>query len=579
MKSFLQFICILVLLIVLAFSMNAQSNKIDKPYLGQNPPGKTPEIFAPGIISLDNRLETYPTFSPDGKEMFFSVVNSAWNIGTIFNSKLVNGNWTQPDTAIFSKNNYINWESFISPDGKKQFFASNRPPSNDMDIWMTELKSGSAWQEPVRLNSPVNSAFADGSACVVSNGNLYFTSRRGGGVGGSMIFRSQFIDNNYPQIENLGGIIKTTTDEAEPFVAPDESYMIFISQNRQGGYGGWDLWICFKNKDNSWSEPVNMGKDINSAKEEYGPRVTPDGKYLFFTRETRGKDMDIYWVSAGIIDSLKSANFIQNSKLYLGQTSPGNEPKIFKLPVIERSFAAERIAISKDGKDVFYQELDGYTELDGKPHTQRLKHISHTDSKWGEPKVLFESLGSPSLSITGDTMFLQKSLKEAYYTIKNKNGWSEPKRFLTNFKITHYLQVTNSGNYYISSFPPNTLGGIDRSRLVINGSDTTTSSLGGVLNSAKHDLDYFIARDESFFIITSEKGLCISFKIKDGIWSSPQNLGEKINFGLAEWGPYVTADYNYLFYTTGTKEDYSDTYIYWVKVDELIENLRKNTNN
>jgi hypothetical protein len=72
---------------------------------------------------------------------------------------------------------------------------------------------------------------------------------------------------------------------------------IFISQTRTGGQGQWDLWICFRRKDGSWTQPMNMGPDITTADDEYGPRVTPDGKFLFFTRETRGKAMDIYWVS------------------------------------------------------------------------------------------------------------------------------------------------------------------------------------------------------------------------------------------------------------------------------------------
>ena len=54
----------------------AQTLLPDSAYLGQNPPGNIPQIFAPGVISLNNRFETYPTFSPDGKEMFFSVVNA-----------------------------------------------------------------------------------------------------------------------------------------------------------------------------------------------------------------------------------------------------------------------------------------------------------------------------------------------------------------------------------------------------------------------------------------------------------------------------------------------------------------------
>jgi Tol biopolymer transport system component len=292
----------------------AQIVPADSLYLGQTPPGNTPQIFAPGLISLDNRFETYPTFSPDGKEMFFSVVNADWTEGKIFHTQERSGKWTKPNTAIFSNNNFINWESFISPDGNKQFFTSNRPPSSNTDIWMIKRTSDTTWTNPVQLSNHVNSITVDGSACVTNNGTLYFKSLRGGGFGKSILFRSKFIDSAYSQVENLGNIIKTGPGESEPFMAPDESYLIFISETRPGGSGGWDLWICFRNKDGSWTAPVNMGKDVNTIDDEYGPRVTHDGKYLFFTRENRGKTMDIYWVSVNIIDSLKPTDILDSTK-------------------------------------------------------------------------------------------------------------------------------------------------------------------------------------------------------------------------------------------------------------------------
>jgi Tol biopolymer transport system component len=275
------------------------------PYFGQKPPEEKPEIFASHIVSLENRLETYPTFSPDGKEMFFSVVNAAWTEGKILYARLENGAWTKPEVAPFSHDRYINWESFISPDGKRMFFASNRPPSSSMDVWMVERTSDASWSAPVRLSDPVNSLAEDGSACVANSGTLYFKSLRSGGAGTSWLYRAILKDGAYTQIESLGNIIKTTSGETEPYVSPDESYLIFISQTRAGGKGGWDLWICFRNHDGSWTQPVNMGPKINTADDEYGPRVTHDGKYLFFTREKRGKTMDIYWISAKIMNKIK----------------------------------------------------------------------------------------------------------------------------------------------------------------------------------------------------------------------------------------------------------------------------------
>lgn len=307
-------ILISAILSLLANSTYTQSPTTGNPYLGENSPGNTPQKFAPGKISLDNRFETYPAFSPDGKEMYFSIVNADWSEGKILHTEMRNGEWSEPDTAIFSENNYINWESFISTDGNRQFFTSNRPSSLNMDIWMVERTPGTTWTSPVRLINPVNTDATEGSACVTRNGTLYFKSLRGGGIGGSVLYSAKLIDNAYPLVENLGNTIKTGAGETEPYMSSDESYLIFISPTRAGGYGGWDLWVCFRNKDNSWSVPVNMGANINTANDEYGPRVTQDGKYLFFTREERGKTMDIYWVSSNILNRLKPNDIIDSIK-------------------------------------------------------------------------------------------------------------------------------------------------------------------------------------------------------------------------------------------------------------------------
>jgi Tol biopolymer transport system component len=323
-----------------------------QPYLGQTPPGSIPQKFAPGIISLNNRLETYPTFSPDGKDMYFSVVNASWLNGVIFHTQERNGVWTIPDTADFSKNIYINWESFISPDGNKQFFASDRPPSLSKDIWMMNRTSDTTWSTPVRLNSPINSSAEDGSACVTNNGTLYFKSARGGGINGSMLYKSLLIDSTYSQIENLGNIIHTVAGESEPFMSPDESYLIFTSPSRPGGHGGYDLWICFRKTDGTWTEPVNMGPDINTANHEYGPRVTQDGQYLFFTRDNGSTSMDIYWVSANIIDSLRSVtvsinnqseNMASDYKLFQNYPNPFNPSTVISYSLPGNSFVSLKI--------------------------------------------------------------------------------------------------------------------------------------------------------------------------------------------------------------------------------------------
>jgi hypothetical protein len=263
----------------------------------------------------------------------------------------------------------------------------------------------------------------------------------------------------------------------------------------------------------------------------------------------------------------------QNS-MFLGQTPPGNKPVVFTLPVAAGSFAAERIAISDDGREIIYQELDGYTDLDGQPHTIRMKRFTYANGQWHGPTVLFEELFCPALAGRGDTLLYQKGIRETYYSVREGAGWSAPRRYLSGLKIAHYDQITDKGTRYIGSVAPNGVGGIDRCLLLIQGADTTVTSLGAPINTSVHDLDFFVARDDSYMLVATPKGLCISYHKPEGGWTNPKNLGPVINFGLNSWGPFVTRDNQYLFYTTGTKSDYSDTHVYWVTIGELIDGLK-----
>ena len=267
---------------------------------------------------------------------------------------------------------------------------------------------------------------------------------------------------------------------------------------------------------------------------------------------------------------------IPTQSLYLGQTPPGNTPKIFPLSVKQGFFAAERIAISKDGRDIYYTEIKGYYPING----ENIKKYSFSSGKWTGPFDLFEGY-APAFSVTGDTMYFERKGFEnesyTYISIKNGTGWGNPKRILTQLDTAHYYQSTTNGNKYISSKPANGAGLSDWCKVSINGSDTTVLSLGRPLNTGGENQDFFISGDESFMIVTNRPALAISYRKNDGNWTNPRNFGPKINFGLGSWGPWVTPDNKYLFYTTGTKPDYSDVFVYWIRIDSAIDSL-KNTN-
>jgi len=261
---------------------------------------------------------------------------------------------------------------------------------------------------------------------------------------------------------------------------------------------------------------------------------------------------------------------IPTEKLYLGQIPPGNTPKVFPLSVKHGFFAAERIAISNDGNEIFYSEIKGDYPNTG----ESIKKYSYTDGKWAGPFTLFTDYAAPALSLTGDTMYLEANF-ETYTSHKNGSGWTVPKRILINLDSAHYYQATGKGKYYISSKSGTEAGLSDWCSIKIKGSDTIALSLGRPLNTSGENLDFFVSRDESFMIVTNHPGLAISYRNPDGSWTNPINFGPEINFGLGSWGPWVTPENKYLFYTTGTKQDYSDVNIYWIRIDGIIDSIKK----
>ena len=281
-------------------------------------------------------------------------------------------------------------------------------------------------------------------------------------------------------------------------------------------------------------------------------------------------------LSVSVIPAISlNAQGIPDDSLYLAQIPPtGVTPKRFVLPVSPLSFTAERISISNDGREIYYSVVRNYYPIVG----DTIKCFKYTDNKWTGPFNLFNGYLAPGLSLTGDTIYFQNNNVpyQMLYSARNGTGWSIPQRILMSLNSAHYLQVTNNGSHYISSISNPGIGASDWCKLFINGSDTSATSLGLPINNGGDNLDFYISRDESFIIITKPKpdGLCISYRKNDGSWTNPKSLGPQINFGLGMWGPFVTPDKKYLFYSTGTKSNYSDTYIYWARIDNLIDSLR-----
>ncbi len=256
-------------------------------YFGQAFPGAQPEIFSPDIIST-NRDERDFAMSPSGNEIFYTLVLPAKNLSVIVYLVHDGAFWSQPKAAEFS-GQYSDLEPAFSPDGNKLFFASKRPlqnadTTNDWNIWFIE-RVATGWSDPIALNSMINTEGDEFYPSVAQNGNLYFTAKRDDSYGYEDLYLSEFTNNNYDSVKNLGDLINSSTYEFNAYIAPDESYLIFSSWGRDDGFGGGDLYISFRNKNGTWNKPRNLGANINSDQLDYCPVVSMDGKYLFFTSQ------------------------------------------------------------------------------------------------------------------------------------------------------------------------------------------------------------------------------------------------------------------------------------------------------
>lgn len=169
-------------------------------------------------------------------------------------------------------------------------------------------------------------------------------------------------------------------------------------------------------------------------------------------------------------------------------------------------------------------------------------------------------------------VFQSKRLREG--------GWGKPEVFLkTSYPLYNYM-TTNSGTGYVgSNVKQDNVGGFDACVMHFSAGDTSIRSLGAPLNTTGWDGDFFIARDESYIIMSAnetkdyECELHISFRKPDGGWTTPMSLGPLINDGMAHrWGEYVTPDGRYLFYTRATSP--KDCHLYWVRFDGLLARMR-----
>ena len=464
------------------------------------------------------------------------------------------------------------------------------------------------WAAAENIGPPVNSDGSESAVSVAADSTLYF--HRPGESGPSDIWSATWNGDRYEEPVRLGAAVNSDKNEARPYIAPDQSYLLFQS-NREGSLGFQDIYITVRNEDGSWKEPVSVGESINSAASDFAPSLTPDGRFLFFS-SYRGIDPEIlegksyrelletyrwpqngystlYWVATPHLDG-----FPVNSKKYLGQNRPGIVPEVFAEGIVnteEKNHSS--VAVSTKGDEIFWSK---FSEIDG----VRLERIYSTKIKngnWTSPEVAHFSGsfrdGQPSFSPDGTKLFFasQRPVDDMdesgdaniWYVERAKDGWTEPRCLSPTVNSPHqewFPSVARNGNLYFAFIETGspTSWDIYRSRFV-DGEYSEPERLSDAINSPFADMTPYIDPDEEFLIFFSENPhgnfesgkLFYSIKTGEGAWTEATPFGPEINTAAARF-PGMSLDKEYFFYTSiqsGIEE------VYWVDSRIIEQTISK----
>lgn len=263
------------------------------PYFGQKPPGLIPEVFAPGIISLKERVQGSVSFSPDLDEMYFSAKRKSENWdGSVYFSRLENNEWTDLKKANFTKGKSIAEGSpSVSPGGERIYFLDDK---NKIQ-YVNRLED--SWSDAIRLDLPINDTDVIFSPNEAQNGDLYYFN-----LSKFKLYYAPNKNGEFPEVQEVD-----VEFGVHNFISPSQDFLLVDDRDHHEDETRKDndIYVYFKKKDGTWTKPINLGSEVNSDFAETSPRITPDGKYLFFSRYIEDAASDIYWVSTEVIHRLR----------------------------------------------------------------------------------------------------------------------------------------------------------------------------------------------------------------------------------------------------------------------------------
>lgn len=284
---------VLVLATLCVFAAaQAQQEFLDSSdaYLGQPRPSDTPQVFAPGLLVDPGTVAMgRVSMTSDGKEIYYDQAKGWGSIDTVEVKlfKFDGHKWVGP-TVLLRKF----YDQALSPDSNTMYYNGADP--HQLTI---SKRTKDGWSAPeILLQLPKQTYLYD--PMPTKSGVFYLGSNpdaedKKNGI--SLAYSTMTISGGNATIKSLGVPLNEPGFNGDFYIAPDESYII-ISAKETKTYES-ELYISFHKPDSTWTVPVSLGPKINDGlAHRWGQYVSPDGKYLFYTRGTKSEDTAIYWV-------------------------------------------------------------------------------------------------------------------------------------------------------------------------------------------------------------------------------------------------------------------------------------------
>jgi hypothetical protein len=292
----------LVLALTTAYAQDTEFPLLAGHYLGQEPPGMTPEIFASGVLVAKDGDAINSVFSLDGKEFYYVVLEDRSPRYNLWFTETVDGTWVKPRELRLA-GNYELADIALSPDGNRLYFCSDIPTywedAEGFDIWYVE-RTGDGWSEPINAGQQINSPGGETQPSFTSDGSIYFPSWHEGSQTESVdLYYSNLINGEFVEPVRLPDSVNSEYNEGNSFVAPDGSYILFARWDMPESIdGGKGLYISFRKPGGGWTEATNTAPVLRIRGSLAA--LTHDGKYLLWSTRK-----GIHWVDVRALEQLK----------------------------------------------------------------------------------------------------------------------------------------------------------------------------------------------------------------------------------------------------------------------------------